>query len=100
MELPLKGCSLFLLLGWILGRIRLQAALSTVHGCACSALIAILSHQQKKLPNIHRITEWLVQEGASKIVWFQPPATGKVANHHTRHQIRLPRASSNLALDP
>lgn len=42
-----------------------------------------------------RIREWLELEGTSKITWFQPLAMGRVPNH----QIRLPRAPSNLSLN-
>jgi len=34
-------------------------------------------------------------EGTLKIIQFQPPAVGKVASH----EVRLPRAPSNLALN-
>jgi len=40
------------------------------------------------------IIEWLGLEGTSKIIQFQPPAMGSIANH----QIWLLRAPSNLAL--
>ena len=42
----------------------------------------------------HRIRERLELEGTSKIIELQAPAMGRVATH----QIRLPRAPSNLAL--
>jgi len=39
------------------------------------------------------ITEWFRLEGTMKIIQFQPPTTGR----DTFHQLRLPRAPSNLA---
>ena len=42
----------------------------------------------------HRITEWFGLEGILKPTQFQPPAMGRAATH----QLRLPRAPSNLAL--
>ena len=42
----------------------------------------------------HRIIEWLRLERPLKIILFQRPAMGRTATH----QVRLPRASSNLAL--
>ena len=42
----------------------------------------------------YRIKEWLRLEGTLKITQFQPSAMGRAA----RHQLRLPRAPSHLAL--
>jgi len=44
--------------------------------------------------NYHKIIEWLGWEGTAKITQFQPPAMGRAVTH----QLRLPRAPSNLAL--
>ena len=43
--------------------------------------------------NSQRITEQLRLEGTLKVISFQPPAVG------TAHQLRLPRAPSNPALN-
>ena len=43
----------------------------------------------------HEIIEWLRLEKVLKTIWFQPLATGRVANH----QVRLPRAPSKLVLN-
>jgi len=43
----------------------------------------------------HRITECLELEGTLKTTQFQPPAMDRAATH----QIRLPRALSNPALN-
>jgi len=43
----------------------------------------------------HRKKDWLRMEGILKIIWFQPPAIGRVANH----QIRRPKIPFNLPLN-
>ena len=43
-----------------------------------------------------RVTEWLGLEGTLEPTHFQTPAMGRAATH----QIRLPNAPSNLALNP
>jgi len=43
---------------------------------------------------MHRIIEWPGVKRTTVIIWFQPPAMCRVANHQTR----LPRATSSLAL--
>ena len=46
------------------------------------------------LVNFHRIIEWPGLKRTTMIIQFQPPAMCRV----TKHQIRLPRATSSLAL--
>ena len=43
----------------------------------------------------HGIIEWLGLEGTSKTIQFQPPAMGRASTH----QLRLPRAPFNMALN-
>jgi len=42
-----------------------------------------------------RMIEWPGLKSTTMIIWFQPPAMCRVANHQTR----LPRATSSLTLN-
>ena len=67
-----------------------------LHRLRLTAFLLVRAHViQKILASLFlRIIEWLRLEGTLKITQFQPPAMGRAAPH----QLRLPRAPSNLAL--
>ena len=66
-------------------------SLEVLRNCGDVALRDVAGVESKN----HRIIEWPGLKRTTVTIWFQPPAMCRVA----KHQTRLPRATSSLALN-